>query len=210
MQEDIESIRKDLSNMINNMAQLAASEMPAKMRKIESRFDELRTAVGELDDNIMMFDDSERNDAKKFLIESKSDIKKLENAYIEAKNKGSQRDALFGNAIRADGSSAGQLNSLVDQNSLIEEGNDLTTELARSANQGKEAGVSIISELQRQRGVIDHVSEELDTLDTDIETGDQKITSMLCRNKRRTIFMIIIILILVVAIGFFLYFIFKK
>ena len=211
MKDDILSVKKEITSMINNFSQLTSAEMPDKMRRIEQRFSDLNSQVEEMEDQAMMFDASERDEAKKFIIQTKSDIKQLEKQYTDAKAKGSQRDALFGNsALRTDGSSTGQLRSLVDQNQLIDEGNGLVTELGRTAQSGKEAGMGILAELANQRQTIDHIDEELDTLDTDVETGDKRITQMLCRNKRRSIFMIIVIIILLVAIGFFLYFIFRN
>ena len=208
--DDILSIKREIQSIINNFATYSSSEIPAKMKRIEEKFGEIRNAVGQMEEQIMMFESSERNEAKKFIAQTKSEITQLENQYKEEKKKGSQRDALFGNAaIRSDGSSAGQMNSLIDQNQLIEEGNDLTNELARGAAAGIEAGTGILAELSNQRNTIDHIDEELDTLDTDVETGDKTITKMICRNKRRMIFMIIVIVILIIAIGVFLYFILK-
>ena len=210
MKEDILAIERDITSMLNNFTMLSSSEIPAKMKRIEDRFNDLNNSLTEMEEQIMMFDSSEKNEAKKFILQTKNEIQKLESQYKDVKAKGSQRDALFGNSqLRSDGTSTGQLNSLIDQNQLIEEGNSLTNELARGAAAGKEAGMGILAELGKQRSTIDHIDDELDTLDTDVETGDRMITKMLCRNKRRTIFMVAVIIILIIAIALFLYFIFK-
>ena len=210
MKEDILAIERDITSMLNNFPMLSSSEIPGKMKKIEDRFNDLNNSLTEMEEQIMMFDSSEKNEAKKFISQTKNEIQKLESQYKDVKTKGSQRDALFGNApLRSDGTSAGQLNSLIDQNQLIDEGNNLTTELARGAAAGKEAGMGILAELGKQRSTIDHIDDELDALDTDVEAGDRMITKMICRNKKRSIFMIVVIIILLIAIGVFCYFIFK-
>ena len=210
MREEILSIKTDLNNMINNLTQLAGSERPAKMQRIEQRFAEVNQSISEMESQMMMFDTSEKNEAKRFVQQIKVDLKKLETQYVDAQKRGSERDALFGNApLRSDGSSAGQLNGLYDQRQQIDEGNNLTTELGRSVNQGKEAGIGILGELGNQRNKIDHVDEELNNLDTDVDTGSRIIDSMICRQKQRTIFMAVIIVILVIALCVFLYFVFR-
>lgn len=209
MREEIERIRKNLSNAVSNLPQYSSQERPVKMQKIEAIFGEFDAAISELESEAVMFDVNDKNMAKKYLIEIKTDYKKLQNDYTDAKRKGSERDALFGGAIRSDGSSAGQMQSLYDQQSIINEGDNLTTELGRSVAQGHDAGVNILGELANQRGKIQHIDDELNSLDTDVDTGNSIIDRMICRNTRRTIFMIILIIILIIASGVFLYFIFR-
>ena len=210
LRDEILSIKSDINNMINNLTQIAGSERPAKMQRIEQRFGEINQSISEMESQMMMFDSNEKNDAKRFLQQIKVDVRKLEAQYADAQKRGSERDALFGNApLRADGSSAGQLNSLYDQRQQIQEGNNLTSELGRSVNQGKEAGIGILGELGNQRNKIDHVDEELNNLDTDVDTGSKIIDKMICRQKRRQIFMGVIIVILIIALCVFLYFVFR-
>ena len=210
MREEIMSIKSDLNNMITNLTQYSAEERQAKMVRIEQRFGEINQAISEMESQMMMFEGTDKNEAKVFTNQIKADVKRLENQYIDAKKRGSERDQLFGNAaIRADGSSAGQMNSLYDQRQQIDEGNSLTDELGRSVNAGKEAGVGILAELGNQRNTIDHVDDELNKLDTDVDTGSNLIDRMTSRQNRRKVFMVILIIVLVIAICVFLYFVFR-
>ncbi|EAY12059.1 Vesicle transport v-SNARE protein [Trichomonas vaginalis G3] len=209
MKEEIDRIKKDISNAVSNLPQYSAQERPSKMQKIEARFGEFDAAINELDLQALMFDVNDKNAAKKYLVEVRNEYKKLQNEYTDAKRKGSERDALFGGAVRSDGSSTGQMQSLYDQQNIINEGDNLTTELGRSVAQGHDAGVNILGELANQRNKITHIDDELNSLDTDVDTGNSIIDRMICRNTRRTIFMIILIIILLIASGVFLYFIFK-
>jgi len=198
--EQINETREKISSLIENLSG-DSNSLPAKMQEIEKQFGNLETMIVDFENNMVMLDTNEQMDARKHLQTFRIEKAKLETRYSEGKN----RATLLGKAgMNVDGSSNTQRNSLVDQRGLIDEGNSLTLELALGASQAKDAGVGIISELSKQRDKTDEIEDKLGVLETDVTTGEGLVDVMLCRQKRRSIFMGIILFILAVAIVYFI------
>ena len=208
IKEEINSHVNEASHMINGLSQISSTERAERKQKIEKKFGDISSGIQELENSVMMLGANERNEAKSFLQSIKIETGRLQMDYTNMIKRLEERERLFGNAT-VSSLSNNQRGSVVDQRKQIDDGDSLVLELSRGSVNAKDSGVAILSELDNQRRKIDGVSNKLETLDEDIDQGEQILDIMICRNKRRAAFMWIIIFILVIACGIFLYFIFK-
>ena len=206
----INEMKEELSQLIDQLIYLENDKLPEKTRDIDNLFGNLQNSLKNFESEMIMLENKDKEIARDNLKTFKIEFAKLEVKYNENKQKKKDRDDLLGNSTsKLDISSQGQKNSLLEQRDLIDNGNSLTLDLARGASMAKESGTNILNELSNQKNSVQEIENKLNNLDTDVSTGESIIDSMVCRNRKKTIFMLIILIIIAIAGGFFVYFLFS-
>ena len=203
------SSKSNITKMIEDLRLHSYNEQTTK--EIEAKFQEIRSSISESEDQITFLEPGDRIEAKKFIQQISSEIKKLEHDFTKAVKRGSVRDALFGNSLIKDDDDVpvGEKHSTFILNDQIEDGNDVANDNGGSQDSGGEVNIGVQKELKRQKSDVKSIDDNLNGLENDNGEGDNFMDKMICGNKRRTVFMIIIIVILIIAAAIFLYFIFR-
>jgi len=192
----------EIESLIRGMNSIKSNEKEASVKRIDSMINELRSVIDESKSEMLMWETPQSNEASKFFDNSKIDIQRLESQFVEMK----KRSVLMGNTLER----SIQTSALGENKALLEEGNKLLSELGNSVGSAKETGNEILANLSDQKSKLLNIDSELTKLDTNVETGEQIIDLMLCRDRKRTLCLWIMITVLALCTLLFLYFLFVK
>lgn len=180
----------------------ATTNKQSLLNQIEAQFRDFSAQLDDYGNSMLMFDTNDQYEAKRLLDEMKREENRLRDEYNSAKN----REMLLSGVSDT---ARDQIGGLVGQRQLIEKGDQMVLGISRDVNRGIALGNDIVTEINKQNETLYSINDNLNDLDTDVEVGNKLLDKMICRQKRRNIFMIIIIIILLIAACVFLYFIFK-
>ena len=202
IQEDINKTINEIKDILKSYLNYEKIEREIKKEFKENKLNDLKKNIEEISNEIIMWDKNNSKEGYKFLNNIKAEIQIIESNFIDLKKKIKDREILLGNQFND------QRNMIEDNSQLLNKKGNLINELSKEVNFAKETGTDILSNLNDQRDKLGHINEELSRLESNIDTGDTLLEEMICRGKRRTIFLWFLIIVLIICMFLFLYFLF--
>jgi chromosome segregation ATPase len=206
LRDDLLSLREELRASIRVLGSVPGDRRAESLRAIESQFGRAHEHVQSMNDQLVMWVNSEQFQARRFLAETNAELQSLSESYKRERS----RSELFSGA-RADisGGSAEQRIGLIDGRREIERGTGMFVEVVQGLDGIKRAGQGIREEIAMQAGKERTMSGRVDELETEAGRGSNIISRMWLREKVRRAAVWIVVLFVMIGLGVFLYFVFR-
>lgn len=203
----INGASQKVQNSITSLSQSSGDEFAAKMRAVENDFGNLQDSVDILSQSMMVYSSADKARANDFLQQTKAKMD-FYKKQIEQAKKNSLLSTTAG--LRLDGTSAAQRQSLQNQSDLLDKNSGLIDECNNVLDETITRGNATLEELERQRSTIGNLGDHVDELNTTIDDSDSILKRMICRDRKKSIFMGVIVVVMLAAIITFLVLLFKK
>jgi chromosome segregation ATPase len=204
--DEISALRDELRTKLRGLNLIPPERRPETLRDLDSLFSRTQEHVQAMSDQLVMWEGTDQNQARRFIAETNAELQSLSESYNRDKSRFS---LLAGARTDISGGSAGQKTALLDTRRDIDRGAALLSDVVQSLDDIRDAGQGVREEIAMQAGKENLINGRIDSLDNESAIGRSIIGRMWRREKIRTAAIWIVVGVVIVGLGVFLYFVFR-
>lgn len=190
-QQHIDAQMQELQILITDYAKLGYNDKANAYSRIRNKFDQISSDLTEMDSTAATWLSELRNRERDYTAKVRSEFANIQYKFNNEVSEENRR-RLLGDSYT----------STIDQDRL-------TDALLDDVNDTKEIGIGILQEMDRQRNTITNISGNINSMNTELDTGESLLNEMQCRSKQRTYFLYGVVFFLFVTVCVFIYYILK-